>query len=46
MKKYPAYVYIKREIERKNIGKIFEQGYRWKEAYNSFYDNSLSNFFE
>ena len=44
LKKYPAFVYIKCEIERKNIGKILDYKYRWKEAYNSFYNNSLSEF--
>ena len=46
LKKYPEYVYISGEKEYQNIGKILNFKYRWKKAYNSFYDNSLSNFFE
>ena len=37
MDKYPEYVYLKKEIERPNIGIIKDYRYRWKEAYRSYY---------
>lgn len=35
MKKYPEYVYVKRNVVRKNIGMIADFKYKWKDAYNS-----------
>ena len=41
MDKYPEYVYLKKEIERPNIGIIKDYRYRWKEAYRSYYTDKI-----
>ena len=35
MKKYPEYVYVKRNVVRKDIGMIVDFKYKWKSAYES-----------
>ena len=45
MKKYPEYVYVKRNVVRKDIGMIVDFKYKWKSAYESSQKSSLSDFF-
>ena len=43
--KYPDWVYIKREVERKNIGVIKDFKFRYKEAYEYATSYNLEQFF-
>lgn len=51
MKKYSNFIFYKKNrktkseiFDRKHIGQIYEQGYKWKEAYDSYYNSSLKDF--